>query len=979
MPETAAITSPAVNARIPPQGENAHDTETRPSNRSGSESASPPRIIGARRRRSSSEESSSTRPRSRSRHLSPSPRRATGADQLPGILRRRTRSSSLDRRESGRSRQRPRVCFSPGTNLSPMQPRRGFLASIMRWVRSPFRTRMDEEIGRQAFCPQQTMERRWRPVVTPSNWTSSLAPSRRGVCLTGATGDAPPLPPRARAGAGVSQDDSRRTVNRDESTAAPARGRIWTNEGHGTCNPSPRRTRRGTAGCESATRHPARAPHGTTSGNAQVGHPSHFTITPGRTPNPRSPLTRTRPVGAPSGRSGAPLPAATHPTGRDEGVDSMDVDSPHNGAVAPRPRASPQGSAIRTLAPRTETARCARPMPHGQVSMTTRSRARNAAVFPAMAPPTIPRTVSTCPELGPRQTLGSSAATTFNDRLPGLLEGERSARIPSRVTDRTHTNVLTSQERQHADMDADLARPGAIIQSSEVASPGPGGESPPPTVAERTAPGAPLTLPRNQLDASAPSARQVGEDRDQAATDESGAGVTSPAAPRGEIDRPSAQGPGEAPTAFATSAAMILASPATTTRQTTLSPPPPEASLPPEPRPPMADSARNAREATARSNANTTPPLQQLVHALDSNGCTPGFRPATPPNVTAAQAGPLRGVHWDLRSTLPQGGQGTRTDTADSNPAMTSTTAMRDEPRTGSPTEADNNGETQEQGLSDEGRISTRTRSRTRVTSGSRPSATALNRPPVDARGNNETDSGFGHTPLYTTAAEPTSIPATDLEPVELLQDTDRPLGSPLLRIGSDTGTGTQEVGTTAAISLDQRDEVTPPQDPGTSVTPGEGEIPTGNCRSELSTLALSGNSTDPDSQSATASPQRSREAPHRGHEGDIETGPRSGPPEGGREPSRHHHAPSPTCPESTESSTEVPVCGSCLCEARETSVSLPDCGHAMCMGCYARACVREVGDVLRCPMCRVGSTSRQRILVYRDNMGMTPFRRQCA
>lgn len=68
------------NGRIPRQGGNAHDTETRPSYRSGLRSASPPRIIGARRRRSSSEESSSTRPRSRSRHISPSPRRATGGD-----------------------------------------------------------------------------------------------------------------------------------------------------------------------------------------------------------------------------------------------------------------------------------------------------------------------------------------------------------------------------------------------------------------------------------------------------------------------------------------------------------------------------------------------------------------------------------------------------------------------------------------------------------------------------------------------------------------------------------------------------------------------------------------------------------------------------------------------------------------------------------------------------------------------------------
>jgi len=85
--------------------------------------------------------------------------------------------------------------------------------------------------------------------------------------------------------------------------------------------------------------------------------------------------------------------------------------------------------------------------------------------------------------------------------------------------------------------------------------------------------------------------------------------------------------------------------------------------------------------------------------------------------------------------------------------------------------------------------------------------------------------------------------------------------------------------------------------------------------------------------------------------------GPRFGPPERGQEPSHHKRPPStPTNPEQTDENAELPMCGICISEVRDPSVSLPSCGHAMCMTCYARACVREIGDVLHCPMCRAGS-----------------------
>jgi len=65
---------------------------------------------------------------------------------------------------------------------------------------------------------------------------------------------------------------------------------------------------------------------------------------------------------------------------------------------------------------------------------------------------------------------------------------------------------------------------------------------------------------------------------------------------------------------------------------------------------------------------------------------------------------------------------------------------------------------------------------------------------------------------------------------------------------------------------------------------------------------------------------------------------------------------PPPPTPETTEVNAELPVCSICLGDASNPSVSLPECRHAMCTECYARAFVREVGDILLCPMCRVGS-----------------------
>ena len=112
------------------------------------------------------------------------------------------------------------------------------------------------------------------------------------------------------------------------------------------------------------------------------------------------------------------------------------------------------------------------------------------------------------------------------------------------------------------------------------------------------------------------------------------------------------------------------------------------------------------------------------------------------------------------RITLPQDSEGERTGTDGASPAMASIAATRDESQTGSMTEASTRSETPDLGFSEEGRISTRTRSRRRVANGGLPVATLLNHPP----GNSESDSGFEHTPLHTAATDPASIPNTDVE-----------------------------------------------------------------------------------------------------------------------------------------------------------------------------------------------------------------------
>lgn len=83
-----------------PQRDSVQVADLRPASRPDTSSASPPRIAGSSRRRSGSAASASSRPRSRPRHLSPSPRRATAAAELPGILRRRRRSTSPDESDS---------------------------------------------------------------------------------------------------------------------------------------------------------------------------------------------------------------------------------------------------------------------------------------------------------------------------------------------------------------------------------------------------------------------------------------------------------------------------------------------------------------------------------------------------------------------------------------------------------------------------------------------------------------------------------------------------------------------------------------------------------------------------------------------------------------------------------------------------------------------------------------------------------------
>lgn len=179
---------------------------------------SPPRVVGRSRGRSNSLGSTSTRPRVRSRHLSPSPPHAAEATELVGILRRRRRSESLDIDISGRPRQRPRVSFAPNTGDPSRAPRS--LADIFRWIRSPVQDRVtagSEQRGRSS-PPTTSAGRGHSRIVTPAGARITV---QTMIARTGRTiVQAPPLPQRARAGAGISRH---RRATDSSVTPTPAR------------------------------------------------------------------------------------------------------------------------------------------------------------------------------------------------------------------------------------------------------------------------------------------------------------------------------------------------------------------------------------------------------------------------------------------------------------------------------------------------------------------------------------------------------------------------------------------------------------------------------------------------------------------------------------------------------------------------------------------------------------------------------------
>ena len=159
-------------------------------------------------------------------------------------------------------------------------------------------------------------------------------------------------------------------------------------------------------------------------------------------------------------------------------------------------------------------------------------------------------------------------------------------------------------------------------------------------------------------------------------------------------------------------------------------------------------------------------------------------------------------------------------------------------------------------------------------------------------------------------------------------------------------------------VESDGELSTTPPPRPGgipdtplaaTTASP-QGATPSSNTNEQ----GERGAGTDPGHNGSDFRPTGT--VPRTGPHGDAITGANPASPVGGSGPSSHDRAQSPTGPATTEAANEAPVCGICLGDASEPSVRLPACGHVMCMGCYARASVREVGRVLHCPMCRVGS-----------------------
>ena len=134
------------------------------------------------------------------------------------------------------------------------------------------------------------------------------------------------------------------------------------------------------------------------------------------------------------------LPSETRMTGRNEGVDSIDVELPSDTNDALTPGAPHQGSVARLPTPRAETAGANQQAPKEQASVMTRSRARNAAVFSAVAPPTAQQTGSILAalETGPRSALAL--------QLPSDSEGERFADTLTGATVLQYTEESTSQE-----------------------------------------------------------------------------------------------------------------------------------------------------------------------------------------------------------------------------------------------------------------------------------------------------------------------------------------------------------------------------------------------------------------------------------------------------------------------------------------------------------------------------------------------------
>jgi len=167
-------------------------------------------------------------------------------------------------------------------------------------------------------------------------------------------------------------------------------------------------------------RHPARNAHGSSTSNVQPDQPSPFTTgvtqlaTPGRRPESRRLSTRAQRVGTPLRRSRVPLPSETRMTGKNEEVDSMDVELPQDTNDALTPTTTHQGSVASLPTPRAETGEANQQAPQVQASIMTRSRARNAAVFSAVAPPTAHQTGSILAtlETGPRSALALQLPST---------------------------------------------------------------------------------------------------------------------------------------------------------------------------------------------------------------------------------------------------------------------------------------------------------------------------------------------------------------------------------------------------------------------------------------------------------------------------------------------------------------------------------------------------------------------------------------